>query len=194
MSRQPSGHPVRPERPRGCPRGHPQQHDSRLVRSDTVTTSSGTSHPHSGPAPRRVARPLRPPRCPRSRRAGPLPGKHINGGEDCEDPVERGRRMVRATVRLRAAAIGRSGRRKRGRGDQPRRAPIRYPRLRQPDGTRVRRPPQAAAERMRWICQLAAETAAPATCEPGPEVARVAGSPATTLVNGPQTWRLTEER
>jgi hypothetical protein len=36
--------------------------------------------------------------------------------------------------------------------------------------------PQAAAERMRWVRQLAAEAAAPATCEP----ARVAGSPATT--------------
>ena len=40
--------------------------------------------------------------------------------------------------------------------------------------------PQAAAERMRWVRQLAAEAAAPATCEPGPEAARVAGSPATT--------------
>ena len=60
--------------------------------------------------------------------------------------------------------------------------------------------PQAAAERMRWIRQLAAGTAAPATCEPRPEAAwpvpgarrppghdsasgvsaRVAGSPATT--------------
>ena len=39
---------------------------------------------------------------------------------------------------------------------------------------------QAAAERMRWVRQLAAEAAAPATCEPGPEAARVAGSPATT--------------
>ena len=54
--------------------------------------------------------------------------------------------------------------------------------------------PQAAAERMRWVRQLAAETAGPATCEPGPEAARVAGSPAATLVNGPQAWRLTEER
>src|SRR5207245_3971811 len=115
---------------------------------------------------------------PASRRAGPLPGKHINGGEDCEDPVECGRLMVRGTVRLRAAAIGRSDRRKRGRGDQPRRAPVRYPRLRQPDDTRIRRPPQAAAERMRWVRQLASEAAAPATCEPGPEAARVAGSPA----------------
>jgi hypothetical protein len=33
---------------------------------------------------------------------------------------------------------------------------------------------------MRWVRQLAAEAAAPATCEPGPEAARVAGSPATT--------------
>ena len=40
--------------------------------------------------------------------------------------------------------------------------------------------PQAAAERMRWVRQLAAAAAAPATCEPGPEAARVAGSPATT--------------
>jgi hypothetical protein len=54
--------------------------------------------------------------------------------------------------------------------------------------------PKAAAERMRWIRQLAAETAAPATCEPGPETAwpipgarrppghdsAKAGSPATT--------------
>ena len=39
---------------------------------------------------------------------------------------------------------------------------------------------QAAAERMRWVRQLAAEAAAPATREPGPEAARVAGSPATT--------------
>jgi hypothetical protein len=40
--------------------------------------------------------------------------------------------------------------------------------------------PQAAAERMRWVRQLAAEAAAPATCEPGSEAAaRVAGSPAT---------------
>jgi hypothetical protein len=40
--------------------------------------------------------------------------------------------------------------------------------------------PQAAAERMRWVRQLAAEAAAPVTREPGPEAARVAGSPATT--------------
>ena len=60
--------------------------------------------------------------------------------------------------------------------------------------------PQAAAERMRWVRQLAAGAAAPATCEPGPGAvwpvpgarrppghdsasgvsARVAGSPATT--------------
>ena len=40
--------------------------------------------------------------------------------------------------------------------------------------------PQAAAERMRWVRQFAAEAAAPATREPGPEAARVAGSPATT--------------
>ena len=40
--------------------------------------------------------------------------------------------------------------------------------------------PQAAAERMRWVRQLAAAAAAPATCEPGPEATRVAGSPATT--------------
>jgi hypothetical protein len=39
---------------------------------------------------------------------------------------------------------------------------------------------QAAAERMRWVRRLAAEAAAPATCEPGPEAARVAGPPATT--------------
>jgi len=40
--------------------------------------------------------------------------------------------------------------------------------------------PQAAAERMRWVRQLAAAAAAPATCEPGPEATGVAGSPATT--------------
>jgi hypothetical protein len=40
--------------------------------------------------------------------------------------------------------------------------------------------PQAAAERMRWVRQLAAEAAIPATCEPGSEAARVAGSPVTT--------------
>jgi hypothetical protein len=40
--------------------------------------------------------------------------------------------------------------------------------------------PQAAAERMRWVRQFAAEAAAPAPCEPGPEAARVAGAPATT--------------
>ena len=46
----------------------------------------GHIHPHAGPARRRVARPLRPLRCPRSRRAGPFPGKHINGGEDSRGP------------------------------------------------------------------------------------------------------------
>jgi hypothetical protein len=54
--------------------------------------------------------------------------------------------------------------------------------------------PQAAAERMRWVRQLAAAAAVPATCEPGPETAwpipgarrlpspdsSRAGSPATT--------------
>jgi hypothetical protein len=40
--------------------------------------------------------------------------------------------------------------------------------------------PQAAAERMRWVRQLATEAAIPATCEPGPEAARVAGLPVTT--------------
>ena len=159
-----------------------------------MTTSSGTSHPHSGPAHRRVARPLRPPRCPRSRRAGPRPGKHINGGEDCEarlnvddawcealfaSALQRSAAPAAESV---AAAISRAVRRFGTRGCVSRMA--------QEFGDH----PQAAAERMRWIRQLAAETAAPATCEPGPEVARVAGSPATTLVNGPQTWRLTEER
>ena len=87
---------------------------------------------------------------------------------------------MRGTVRLRAAAIGRSDRRKRGRGDQ--RAVRRFgthgcvSRMAQEFGDHS----QAAAERMRWVRQLAAEAAAPATCEPGPEAARVAGSPATT--------------
>ncbi len=40
--------------------------------------------------------------------------------------------------------------------------------------------PPAAAGRMRWARQLAAAAAVPATCEPGPGAARVAGSPATT--------------
>jgi hypothetical protein len=35
--------------------------------------------------------------------------------------------------------------------------------------------PQAAAERMRWVRQLAAEAAALATCEPGPEPVLAAG-------------------
>jgi len=33
---------------------------------------------------------------------------------------------------------------------------------------------------MRWVRQLATEAAIPATCEHGPEAARVAGSPVTT--------------
>ena len=40
--------------------------------------------------------------------------------------------------------------------------------------------PQAAAEQMRWARQLTTEAAIPATCQPRPEAARVAGSPATT--------------
>ena len=121
------------------------------------------------------------------RRAGPRPGRHINGGQDGEDPAERGRRMVRGTVRLRAATIGRTGRRKRGRGDQPRRAPARYPRLRQPDGPEFGDHPQAAAERMRWVRQLAAAAAAPATCEPGPEATRVGVHPRQLLTSGTST-------
>jgi hypothetical protein len=68
------------------------------------------------PAHRRAARPRRPPRCPRSRRASPRPGKHNTGKEDGEAPAEPGPRTVRGTVRLRVAAIRRTGRRKRGRG------------------------------------------------------------------------------
>ena len=46
---------------------------------------------------------------------------------------------------------------------------------------------QAAAERMRSVRQLAAEAAAPATCEPGPEAARVAGSPRQLLTSATST-------
>lgn len=105
-----------------------------------MTTSSGTSiHTQvrlTGGLPVRFARRG----APAPGEPVPAPASTINGGEDCEALVERGRRMVRGTVRVRAATIGRSDRRKRGRGDQSRRAPVRYPRLRQPDGTRVRRP------------------------------------------------------
>jgi hypothetical protein len=52
--------------------------------------------------------------------------------------------------------------------------------------------PQAAAERMRWVRQLAAEAAAPATREPGPEAARVAGSPATTAGPGASVTAATQ--
>ena len=135
-----------------------------------MTTSPGTSiHTQArltGGLPVRFAR-----------RSAPAPGEPV--------PSPASTSTARKTARTRlnvddarcealfasALAIGRTGRRKRGRSDQPRRAPVRYPRLRQPDGTGVRRPPQAAAERMRWVRQLAAAAAAPATCEPGPEAA-----------------------
>jgi len=49
---------------------------------------------------------------------------------------------ARGAVRLRAAASGRAGPRQHDRAGQPRRAPVRYPRVRRPEGTRVRRPPR----------------------------------------------------
>ncbi len=47
--------------------------------------------------------------------------------------------------------------------------------------------PQAAAERMRWVRQLAAAAAAPATCEPGPEATRVADHPRQLLTSATST-------
>jgi hypothetical protein len=136
-----------------------------------MTTLIEHIHPHAGPDRRRAARPLRPPRCPRSRRAGPLPGTHLTGGEDGEDPAERGRRMCEALFASAlqrsaapaadsvAAAISRAVRRLGTRGCASRMA--------QEFGDH----PQAAAGRMRWVRQLAAAAAAPAACEPGPEAA-----------------------
>ena len=75
-----------------------------------MTTSSGTSVRTqvrlTGGLPVRFAR-----------RGAPAPGEPVpapastsTAGEDCEALVERGRLMVRGTVRVRAAAIGRSDR------------------------------------------------------------------------------------
>jgi hypothetical protein len=89
--------------------------------------------------------------------------------------------MVRGTVRVRAATIGRSDRRSVAAAIS--RAVRRFgtrgcvSRMAQEFGDHH---PQATAERMPWVRQLATEAAIPATCEPGPEAARVAGSPATT--------------
>jgi len=106
-----------------------------------MTTSPGTSiHTQArltGGLPVRFAR-----------RSAPAPGEPV--------PSPASTSTARKTARTRlnvddarcealfasALAIGRTGRRKRGRSDQPRRAPVRYPRLRLPDGTRVRRPPR----------------------------------------------------
>jgi len=52
-----------------------------------------------------------------------------------------GRRAVRGTLRIRVSAIGCPSRRSGRGGGQPYRAAIRHPRLRRPDGARVRRPP-----------------------------------------------------
>jgi hypothetical protein len=88
--------------------------------------------------------------------------------------------MVRGTIRLRAAAIGRST------AESVAAAISRAVRRFGTHGCVSRMAQefcdhsQAAAERMRWVRRLATEAAAPATCEPGPEAARVAGSPATT--------------
>ena len=122
------------------------------------------------------------------------PGKHINGGEDGEDRLNVDdawcealfasalQRSAAPTAESVAAAISRAVRRFGTRGC--------ISRMAQEFGDH----PQAAAERMRWIRQLAAEAATPATCEPGPETAwpipgarrppghdsARAGSPATT--------------
>ena len=110
-----------------------------------------------------------------------LPGKHINGGGGLRGPglnvddswcealfASALQRSAAPTAESVAAAISRAVRRFGTHGCVSRMA--------QEFGDHS----QAAAERMRWVRQLAAEAAATATCEPGPEAARMAGSPATT--------------
>ena len=153
---------------------------SRPVRSDTVTTSSGTSiHTQvrlTGGLPVRFAR-----------RGAPAPGEPVPSPASTSTAGRTARtrlnvddawcealfasalqRSAAPAAESVAAAISRAVRRFGTRGCVSRMA--------QEFGDH----PQAAAERMRWVRQLAAEAAAPATREPGPEAARVAGSPATT--------------
>ena len=124
-----------------------------------MTTSSGTPiHTQvrlTGGLPVRFAR-----------RGAPAPGEPVpapastsTAGRTCEALVERGRRMVRGTVRVRAATIGRSDRRSVAAAIS--RAVRRFgtrgcvSRMAQEFGDH----PQAAAERMRWVRQLATEAA-----------------------------------
>jgi hypothetical protein len=158
----------------------PMEPGGRLVRSDTVTTSSGTSiHTQvrlTGGLPVRFAR-----------RGAPAPGEPVPSPASTSTAGRTARtrlnvddawcealfasalqRSAAPAAESVAAAISRAVRRFGTRGCVSRMA--------QEFGDH----PQAAAERMRWVRQLAAEAAAPATREPGPEAARVAGSPATT--------------
>ena len=153
---------------------------SRRVRSDTVTTSSGTSiHTQvrlTGGLAVRFAR-----------RGAPAPGEPVPSPASTSTAGRTARtrlnvddawcealfasalqRSAAPAAESVAAAISRAVRRFGTCGCVSRMA--------QEFGDH----PQAAAERMRWVRQLAAEAAAPATREPGPEAARVAGSPATT--------------
>ena len=149
-------------------------------RSDTVTTSSGTSiHTQvrlTGGLPVRFAR-----------RGAPTPGEPFPSPASTSTAGRTARtrlnvddawcealfasalqRSAAPAAESVAAAISRAVRRFGTRGC--------ISRMAQEFGDH----PQAAAERMRWVRQLAAEAAAPATREPGPEAACVAGSPATT--------------
>jgi len=158
----------------------PMEPGSRLVRSDTVTTASGTSiHTQvrlTGGLPVRFAR-----------RGAPAPGEPVPSPASTSTAGRTARtrlnvddawcealfasalqRSAAPAAESVAAAISRAVRRFGTCGCVSRMA--------QEFGDH----PQAAAERMRWVRQLAAEAAAPATREPGPEAARVAGSPATT--------------
>jgi hypothetical protein len=80
----------------------------------------------------------------------------------CSPAVTGSRRKARnccSSTCCRSSASGRAGSRRHDRVDQPRRAPVRYPRLRRPEGTRVRRPPEVVAGRMRWARLFAAGAA-----------------------------------
>jgi hypothetical protein len=172
----------------------PMELGSRLVRSDTVTTSSGTSiHTQvrlTGGLPVRFAR-----------RGAPAPGEPVPSPASTSTAGRTARtrlnvddawcealfasalqRSAAPAAESVAAAISRAVRRFGTRGCVSRMA--------QEFGDHPRRPPNgcagSASSPLRRLPRRPAS--------PGPEVARVAGSPATTLVDGPQTWQLTEER
>ena len=85
---------------------------------------------------------------------GPGPRNDPSG---CPGPGGRDRRTPRGAVRLRATAIGGPDRRHGSRSDHAHRAAVRHPRLPEPMAQEFGDHPDAAADRVRWICQLTAQ-------------------------------------